>query len=1576
MFCNTSIIDIDLSLFDTSEIISMKSMFANCYYLKNINLQNKNLSKVTIISEIFINCENLQNVSFNNIDASNIIYMESIFTNCKNLTNINFINVNFSSIESINNTFTNISYYNESKITINFENIDFSNLLNMEKTFYNCLSLKEINFKNIVNPKVISVEEMFNNTYNLQYVSIDNIIAPNIENINGLFSFSFKLDKLIIKNLNLIKLKSIDKIIYCNYTKTKKLYDISIFENIDLSNLEELNAFRNCPYGFRYYYFKNINLSNLSTMEKIFEDAMNIRNVTLENLDISKATSMKDMVHNANYEMRTYVTLKNIKAINCVSVENMLKVSKASLIIFKNINISKIQEINDIFTSLNDNFYLLDIILENVDFSNLVKINNISNNRNEFKITFKNINFSKLSSVEKMVGTYEIYPNNLYDKYNYHCNLIEIKLENINFMIISSLSRMFAGCNHLEKINFTNVNISKVVTMEEFCYNCHNLKSLYFNNVISDSIYNINKFLYCDYYHNWNDDNKLTIRGFNTSTVKTMENFICAQNLVSLDLGDFNTSSAINMKNMFKLRKISSINLTTFNTSSVVNMEGMFASCENLISLNLSNFNASLVTNMNQMFYNCSKLKNLNLYNFNPKLINMDKTFYGCTSLESLNLGFFDISLITNIYNSFEGLTNLRHFILSNVITDGIKNMQKMFYGMKYLVSLDLSNFKTEKVTDFSQMFYGCEKLENINSNFNTASSINNAFEQMFYNCKNLKSIDLSHFETSSINSTKEMFYGCENIEELNLTKFNTNLVKNMDQMFSNCKKLKSIDLTFFDTRNVLSMENMFSNCSNIIEIHFKNINTNLINSLYGMFQGCYQLQYVNLKNIKLIGDINITNIFLDTPNNFIYCIYNELNALALKKELELKNETINDCAYCQGEKKYVLLKDICVDECTQEDYSIYEYKKKCLDGCPLDSPYEIFFSHKCIEECPAEDFFKEKCKINNNNQSILDKTIDMISNQITKGLVDLLILSTILEKNEDLIIKTNDVIYQLTSTENQDKNNYQDISSIFLLECEQKLKNYYNINQNESLIIFKIDYYIPGFLIPIVEYEVYHPQTKILLDLDICQNENIIISMPISIDEEQINKHNPTSDIYNDKCYPYTSVNNTDVILNDRKNEYNKNNLSICEKNCTFSEYNSETKKVSCECKPKTKIEQLKNIDINKDKLLHKFTDFDSLLNFDIIFCTNILFSFKGLISNIGSYTLICIVIINGVSCCLFILKEYPKILTLIEEIFALKNKNLNDYDNNKNCNDIKSINNNNEIIYNNNDKNKNNNKLAELNTPPKKNILQTTTFKSTIELKKDTKDDISKINNLESNKNNQKISLKTKSMEFTENEINSLNYEEALLFDKRTYFQYYISLLKTKQVIFFTFLLSNDYNSRIIKITLFFFSFALLYFVNSLFFQDSTMHKIYEDNGNFDFIYQVPKIIYSTIISTIITLLIKFLSLTENNIIKFKKDKNDMQDSNKIGKLIKCLILKFILYFVTSILLLFIFWYYLSCFGSVYKNTQIHLIKDTLMSFLLSLIYPFILSLLPGIFRIPSLKNTKNRKILYGISKLLQLI
>ena len=172
-----------------------------------------------------------------------------------------------------------------------------------------------------------------------------------------------------------------------------------------------------------------------------------------------------------------------------------------------------------------------------------------------------------------------------------------------------------------------------------------------------------------------------------------------------------------------------------------------------------------------------------------------------------------------------------------------------------------------------------------------------------------------------------------------------------------------------------------------------------------------------------------------------------------------------------------------------------------------------------------------------------------------------------------------------------------------------------------------------------------------------------------------------------------------------------------------------------------------------------------------------------------------------------------------------------------------------------------------------------------------------------------------------------------------------------------------------------IFFIGFAIEYTVNGLFYNDDTMHKIYESKGEIDIESKLSIIIYSSLISMLLNAPLNFLALSNDEILDFKQSNIKNKIMRKARNLKKILTIKFILFFIISFLLLLFFWYYISMFGVIYKNTQIHLLKDTLMSFGLSLFIPFGIYLLPGLFRIPALSSPKKRrKYLYNFSRFLQ--
>ena len=240
---------------------------------------------------------------------------------------------------------------------------------------------------------------------------------------------------------------------------------------------------------------------------------------------------------------------------------------------------------------------------------------------------------------------------------------------------------------------------------------------------------------------------------------------------------------------------------------------------------------------------------------------------------------------------------------------------------------------------------------------------------------------------------------------------------------------------------------------------------------------------------------------------------------------------------------------------------------------------------------------------------------------------------------------------------------------------------------------------------------------------------------------------------------------------------------------------------------------------------------------------------------------------------------------------------------------------------------------------------------------------------------KNNKNIDSNKIIKKYTDFELNCLNYKDALKLDKRTCFQYYFSLIRTKIPFLFAFYRTADFNLTMIKICLSFLFFVIYFSVNTLFFTDNSIHQIYKDGGKYNFPYFFPQITFSFMICYTINMLIKYFSLSERNLLEIVKENNTKKINFKVEDVKRCLVIKYIIFFVISLLFLLLFWYYLSSFCALYKNTQIYIIINTFISFLISVFYIIIYNALPCAFRINSLKEKidKNEKF-YNFSKILQ--
>jgi len=962
---------------------------------------------------------------------------------------------------------------------------------------------------------------------------------------------------------------------------------------------------------------------------------------------------------------------------------------------------------------------------------------------------------------------------------------------------------------------------------------------------------------------------------------------------------------------------------------------------------------------MNSMFSGCSSLIYLNISNFDTSSVNtMGYMFSGCKSLNSLELSNFNTSSVTTMEKMFSGCSNLIYLDLSNFNTLKVKYMNSMFEGCSSLTSLNLSNFNPSSVIEMEKMFSGCSNLTYLNlSNFNTSSVTK--MGNMFFGCSLLNSIDLSSFDTSKVKYMNSMFNGCSSLINLDLFNFDTSSVSYMNNIFKGCSSLTSLNLFNFNTSKVITMNSTFYECTSLVLLDLSNFNALQVTNMDCIFSKCEKLDYINLRFGRASQYLIISENCNKEQSDFTICSeYEDWPKIFNLSE----NQHVN-----------------CINDINLFNFNETEYMMKCFkNNKELDNPCQI---------C-GKDYFNKSESINNNiyvncyKIYILDDTfLSIIDSSIIEDTENLKNASNIIIKEEigiqnrtELINNMiNNLFYKLnisdidngndekteeknisiimTSTKNQKNNENENMITMNLGKCEDILKNEYNISKNDPLYILQIISEVEGMKIPKIEYDVYYPfyyNNLTKLDLSLCKEVKIQISIPVKI-KDSIDKYNPKSGYYNDICYKTTSESGTDISLKDRRNEFFEFNMTLCEENCDLINYNYTNEKVKCSCDVKININPNYDYKFNKKEFFKSFTDIKSITNIEVIKCYKIVFKIKNLIINYGFYIIGSIMVLYFITIFIYSFITYKK---LKKDLFNM-------------CMILNSI-----------ESKEIQPMIKENKTSIKKKIKKKLKRKGKKKKKsiKNNNINIYGINDKKNLENNNSI-INNINNDIKDFEINSLEYEEAFKLDKRNYFQYYISLLKNNHPLMFSFCIHEDYNPRIIKAFLFFFSYSSDLTINALFFNDDTMHKIYKDRGKYDLLFQIPQILYSTLISKLIDSLIKTLSLSQDTMVELKQEKKKNNIKEKCTRTLKILKIKIILFYIFAFIILSCFWYYVTCFCGIYVNTQIILIKDSVISLITSLLYPFAMSLIPGLFRIPALKIKKSSgRFLYKFSSFLE--
>ncbi len=396
------------------------------------------------------------------------------------------------------------------------------------------------------------------------------------------------------------------------------------------------------------------------------------------------------------------------------------------------------------------------------------------------------------------------------------------------------------------------------------------------------------------------------------------------------------------------------------------------------------------------------------------------------------------------------------------------------------------------------------------------------------------------------------------------------------------------------------------------------------------------------------------------------------------------------NCLICDYNKHYIpSIYDFshCIKECEKghriyilENNNFKNYLCTENDFCPSDFPIYNESLNQCFDKCNDDTFlYKNTCVEFCPDDTLIDdlhKICYIIPNNINNLIKDIGEIILSIPKNVELNFNHGN-IKVIVYNDSYSENLLVDFS-----ECLNVFKSAYNLNE-DNFLFSKIEYINQNFVVNKIEYLVFNEFGK-LLNLSVCSELNVkvnyIITNETNIDidlakkflENDIDIFNEEDNFFNDICYNFTSENGTDVTLNDRKESYYQN-ISLCQKKCTYLKIDLENKIVECVCPINSIInineEENKLEDENNDENESSFTS----SNYEVILCYNKVFNKKILKINIGNFIMLFIGLIYFILILEYVFRGRKKIALYIV---------LNKYEN---SNPPKKKKNNNSIIFDN---------------------------------------------------------------------------------------------------------------------------------------------------------------------------------------------------------------------------------------------------------------------------------------------------
>ena len=268
-----NIIEIDLSNFDPSSVSTMREMFSGCTQLSKITIGN-NFNSLTVNSvyKMFYNCALLKSIDLSNFDTSNIITMNNMFYGCSSLISLDLSNFNTNLVTKMDRMFKGCT----SLVSLQLTNFNTKLVYDMIYMFDGCESLISLDVSMFDTSSVINMAYMFHKCKNLKNLYLNNFNTSLVTNMRYMFANCEKLLSLDLSNFDISKVENIEKFLL-NCTSLTSV-DISSFNTSLVINLEKM--FYNCI-SLTSLNLSHFDTSSATDMTYMFANCSNLNYINL-----------------------------------------------------------------------------------------------------------------------------------------------------------------------------------------------------------------------------------------------------------------------------------------------------------------------------------------------------------------------------------------------------------------------------------------------------------------------------------------------------------------------------------------------------------------------------------------------------------------------------------------------------------------------------------------------------------------------------------------------------------------------------------------------------------------------------------------------------------------------------------------------------------------------------------------------------------------------------------------------------------------------------------------------------------------------------------------------------------------------------------------------------------------------------------------------------------------------------------------------------------------------------------------------------------------------------------------------